>query len=77
MAMVSMSPCHHYLLYPPGGALTCPGHQLPAPGEGMVGEGPRGWRGAPCFRRVPSLLLWNYGWGVPENRGGGHRDITQ
>lgn len=70
MAMVSLSPRHHYLLYPPGGALTCPGHQPPAPGEGTAGGGPRGWEGAPCPQRVPSALLWSDGWGVPGNRGG-------
>lgn len=68
--MVSPFPCHNYLLSPPGGALTCPGHQPSAPGEGMAGAGPCGWGGAPCHPRVPLPLLWNYGWGVPENRAG-------
>lgn len=77
LAMVSPSPGHHYLLYPPGGAPTCPGHQPPAPGEGTAGGGPHGWEGAPCLRRVPSALLWSDGWGVPGNRGWGHGDITQ
>lgn len=66
--MVSPSPCHHYLLSPLGGPLTCPGHQPPAPGEGMAEEDQHGLGGAPCPQRVPSLVLWNYGWGVPENR---------
>lgn len=70
MAMVSPSPCHHYLLSTPEGALTCPEHQPPAPGEGMAGRNQFGWGGAPFPRRVPSLLLWSYGWKVPENRGG-------